>query len=137
MTALSEDRATSYREGIEIDIPVKATTKIYAGSMVCVGGADGYAIPAADASGNIFMGVAMEQADNSSGANGAISVRVRRTGAFEFAASSITQAMVGDLMYVVDDQTFDETDPGNSVVCGRLVKYVSATKGWIDIAKTS
>jgi hypothetical protein len=131
--ALSADRNTTYRDGIELEFPVKAATKIYAGSMVCVGAADGYAIPAADAAGNIFVGVAVEQADNSSGANAAINVRVRRKGVFDFAASSILQAHVGDVMYVVDDQTFDETTPGNSVVAGILVKYVSATRGWIDI----
>lgn len=135
MTALTKDRGTTYREGIEIEIPVYTNVVIYAGSLVCVGGAHGYAIPAADASGNILVGVAMEQADNTGGASGAINVRVRRTGVFEFAASSITQAHVGDIMYVVDDQTIDETSPGNSVVAGRLVKYVSATKGWVDIGQ--
>lgn len=133
MTALSADRNTTYRDGLEIEFPVKAAAKIYAGSMVCLEGASGYAIPAADASGNQFIGVALEQADNTSGGNGAINVRVRRTGVFEFAASSIGQAQVGDVMYVVDDQTVDETNPGNSVVAGRLVKYTSATKGWVDI----
>lgn len=133
MTALSVDRNTTYRDGVEIELPVYQSVKIYAGSLVCVNGSGGYAIPAADASGNIFMGVAMEQADNSSGSSGDITVRVRRKGVYKFGASSITQAMVGDLMYVVDDQTIDETSPGNSVVAGILVKYVSATVGWIDI----
>ena len=53
MSALTRDRATSYREGIEVEFPVAAATKIYAGSMVCVN-AGGYAgprrIPAATAS---------------------------------------------------------------------------------------
>lgn len=135
MTALARDRATPYREGVEIDYLVKGSTKIYDGSLVCVTGAGGYAIPAADAAGNIFVGMALRYVDNSAGADGAKTVRVRRMGVFEFNASSITQAMVGDLMYVVDDQTFDETSPGNSIPCGVLVKYVSATKGWIDIAQ--
>jgi hypothetical protein len=133
MCALSADRNTAYRDGIELEFPVKAAAKIYAGSMVCLEGASGYAIPAADASGNQFIGVALEQADNTGAGNGAITVRVRRTGVFEFAASSIAQAQVGDVMYIVDDQTVDETNPGNSVIAGRLVKYVSATKGWVDI----
>ena len=70
MSALTRDRATSYREGIEVEFPVAAATKIYAGSMVCVN-AGGYARPAADTSGYRFAGVAMEQVDNTAGADGA------------------------------------------------------------------
>ncbi len=130
---LAADRKTNYRDGVEIDLPVKTLTKIYAGSMVCLDAA-GYAVPAADAAGNIFAGVAMEQADNSAGLDGALSVRVRRLGVFEYKATSIAQANLGAQMYVVDDETFDESDPGNGVLCGVLVKYISATRGWIDIA---
>ncbi len=132
MTALSADRATEYREGLILDFPVKETTKIYAGSVVCIENSSGYAVPAANTSGLQFVGVAEAQADNSSGSNGDIKVTVRRKGVFRFAASSINQAVVGDIMYAIDDQTFDETG-SNGVVVGRLVKYVSATEGWIDI----
>jgi hypothetical protein len=135
MAALTRDRATSYREGVEVEYPVAASARIYAGSLVCVD-TSGYAAPAADASGFKFAGVALEQVDNSAGANGAVSVRLRRAGVFEFDAASITQAMVGDAMYVVDDHTFDDAaGPANDVRVGQLVKYVSATKGWIDIAR--
>lgn len=132
--AATKDRATPYQEGIEIPFPVLTNVKIFAGTLVCVGAAHGYAIPAADAAGNIFVGIAMEQADNTGLASGAKWVKVRRQGVFEFPASSITQAMVGDLMYVVDDQTFDETSPGNNVICGKLVRFISTTKGMIDIS---
>ncbi|MCK9376209.1 MAG: hypothetical protein M0P73_08670 [Syntrophobacterales bacterium] len=56
MSALTRDRATPYREGIEVEYPVAANTKIYAGSLVCVNAA-GFAMPAADASGYRFVGV--------------------------------------------------------------------------------
>jgi hypothetical protein len=135
MAALTRDRATSYREGIELDFPVAASTKLYAGSLVCVN-ADGYAVPAADTSGYIFVGVALEQVDNSAGANGAKNVRIRREGVFEFDAASISQAMVGSPMYAVDDHTFDDAaGPTNDIKVGVLVKYGSATKGWLDIAR--
>jgi hypothetical protein len=78
----------------------------------------------------------MEQQDNGSGANGEKVVRVRRTGVFEFDAASITQAMAGDAMYALDDHSFDDAAGAtNDVKVGVLVKYVSATKGWIDIAR--
>ena len=135
MSALTRDRATPYREGIEVEYPVAANTKIYAGSLVCVNTA-GYATPAADTSGYRFAGVAMEQVDNSGGSDGGKNVRVRRAGVFEFDAVSITPDMVGAPMYAADDHTFDDAaGPTNGIKVGLLVKYVSATKGWIDIAR--
>jgi hypothetical protein len=135
MSALSRDRATPYREGIEVEYPVAANTTIYAGSLVCVS-ATGYAVPAADTSGYRFAGVAMEQVDNSDGSDGGKTVRLRRAGVFEFDAVSISQDMVGAAMYAADDHTFDDADgPTNDIKVGLLVKYVSATKGWIDIAR--
>jgi len=135
MSALTRDRATPYREGIEVEYPVATNTKIYAGSLVCVNAA-GYAVPAADTSGFQFAGVAMEQTDNSGGSDGAQIVKLRRAGVFEFDAVSLTQAMVGLDMYAKDDHTFADTAGAtNHIKVGRLVKYVSATKGWVDIAR--
>jgi hypothetical protein len=135
MSALTRDRATPYREGIEVEYLVAANTKIYAGSLVGIN-ATGYAAPAADTSGYRFAGVALEQVDNSGGSDGGKHVRVRRAGVFEFDAASISQAMVGAAMYAVDDHTFDDAaGPTNDIKVGLLVKYVSATKGWIDIAR--
>ena len=133
MAALTKDRATPYRDGIEIEFPVAANIKIYAGSLVCAN-TSGYLLPAADTAGLRSIGVALEQVDNTGGANGAKKVRVRRTGVFEFDAYSITQSMVGTPMYVVDDHTVDDASgPINDIRVGILVKYVSDTKGWIDI----
>jgi len=135
MSALTRDRATPYREGIEVEYSVAANLKIYAGSLVCVSAA-GYAVPAADTSGYRFAGVAMEQVDNSGGSAGGKTVKLRRAGVFEFDAVSITQDMVGAAMYASDDHTFDDAaGPTNDIKVGLLVKYVSATKGWIDIAR--
>jgi len=133
MAGLTKDRATPYRDGIEIDFPVAANTKIFAGSLVC-SNTSGYAVPAADAAGLKFLGVALEQMDNTAGANGAKTVRLRRTGNFLFDAASISQSMVGSSMYVMDDHTIDDAaGPTNDIRLGILVKYVSDTKGWIDI----
>jgi hypothetical protein len=135
MSALTRDRATPYREGIEMEYSVAANTKIFAGSLVCVN-ATGYAVPAADTSGYRFAGVAMEQVDNSGGSDGGQVLRLRRAGVFEFDAGSITQDMVGADMYAADDHTFDDAaGPTNDIKVGQLVKYVSATRGWIDIAR--
>ncbi len=135
MAALTKDRATPYREGIEIEFPVAANSKIYSGSLVCAN-TSGYAVPAADTAGLKFLGVALEQVDNTGGANGAKIVRLRRTGVFEFDATSVTQAMVGTAMYVKDDHTVDDAaGTTNDIKVGELVKYVADTKGWIDISR--
>lgn len=135
MSALTKDRATAYRDGIEVEYRVAANAKIFAGSLVCVN-SSGFAVPAADTAGFKFIGVALQQVDNSGGANGAKIIRVRRSGVFEFAAGSITQAMVGDPMYALDDQTFDDAGGAtNDIKVGALVKYEAAGKGWIDIGK--
>jgi hypothetical protein len=135
MAALTKDRATPYREGVEMEFPVATAVKIYAGSLVCVN-ANGFAAPAADTAGLRLAGVALEQVDNTTGADGTKNVRLRRQGVFEFDAASITQAMVGDPMFVVDDHTFDDAaGTTNDVKVGVLVKFGSATKGWIDIAR--
>jgi len=135
MAALTKDRATPYRDGIEVEFPVAANSKIYSGSLVCAN-TSGYAVPAADTAGFTFLGVALEQVDNTGGANGVKKIRLRRTGVFEFDAASITQDMVGDDMFSVDDHTMDDAaGTTNDIRIGKLVKYVADTKGWIDISR--
>lgn len=134
MTALSADRQTtrkdmgaggikSYPAGVDV---------IYQGGMVGIP-SDGYVEAMVVGTCLRFAGVAVEKVDNSGGSNGDLDVRVYTKGVYKFAASSITQAMVGKMMYAVDDQTFDD-DPGvYGVPVGILVEYVSTTEGWIDI----
>jgi hypothetical protein len=135
--ALTANRYSKNIVGDEIEIPVKAGQHIYAGGMVCVAPANGYAYAATTTASRIFMGVAVEEADNTLGNDGDITVKVKRKGVFLFDASSITQAMVGTLMYVVDDCTFDDSTGAGTVECGILVKFVSVTSGWIDIGRQS
>lgn len=134
--ALTANRHSKMIVGDVIELPVKAAAHIYAGGFVCVNGSDGYAIPGVDASGNVCMGIAESEADNTNGGNGDIVVRVRRTGVFRMAATSIAITSVGTVMYCqASADTFDETSGGNAVKCGILVGYISATEGWIDISR--
>lgn len=77
--ALAADKALEYTEGVEVGFPVDDGDKIYAGALVCVN-ADGYAVPGGDTAGLIFVGVAIEQVDNTLGQDGDKTVRVRRRG---------------------------------------------------------
>lgn len=127
MTALTADRKTpQYGLGQHPEkrvVPVAASTKIYAGSLVALN-ASGYAIPTSADSAFKILGVAEAQADNSSGSAGAINVTVLR-GCFGFVNSSSTDALssvdIGALCYAVDDQTLARTSSrGVRPIVGRV-----------------
>lgn len=134
MTALSADKKTEYREGVDISLPVDDGDIIYAGALACVN-ADGYIVPGSDTEGLIFVGVAREYADNSGGQDGDVSAVVRRHGLFKMALGhSISQANVGDNVFIVDDQTVDLTAyTTNDIFCGVIAEYIDATHAWVDI----
>lgn len=133
MTALSENRYTKFRDGLITAHPVKAGARIYKGSLVCAD-ATGYAVPGADTAGLIFLGVALEQADNADGANGAKTVRVQTQGVFSFAkAGSIAQAQSGAALYVYDDQTVALVGTtAQDVLCGRL-EAIDGADVWVRL----
>jgi len=131
MTALAADRITEKKLPGLKSYPVKDGAKIYAGGLVAVQ-SDGHAIPAADTAALRVVGVATHTIDNTSGADGDKWVDCE-TGIFKFAASSITQAMIGQMMYVVDDQTFDDAVGTNGVKAGKLMEFISTTLGWIKV----
>jgi len=107
VTALADDRQTPAQEVELKGYLVAASTTIYKGGMVAVNDA-GHLVMASDAANLRVVGVADERVDNSAGSAGDKKCRVRSGRAFDFNATAITQAMVGDLMFVVDDNTFDD-----------------------------
>jgi len=133
MTALATNKDTQYKEGAMLSFPVEDNVHIYKGALVCTNGA-GYLTPGAATSGNVLAGVAFEECDNTltGHTQGGKTCRVLRHGVVLVGATSITQAMLGEMMYIVDDQTVDETAV-TEINAGILVEYVSATAGWIDI----
>jgi len=131
--ALAADTQIPRKEAGLQSYPVAETTTIYKGALVCVN-TSGYLVPAADTAGYRFKGIAYEQVDNSSGSNGDLNCRVHTGDVHQLACSSITQAMVGQMMYVVDDSAVDDTAT-NFIAVGRLVQYDSATSGWVDISQ--
>lgn len=135
MTALTKDRNTPVREGELFSFGVATNVKIFAGSIVMLN-ATGYATKGATATGQIAAGRAEALADNTGGADGAISVDVR-AGVFKFANSAagdaITIAEVGDTCYIVDDQTVAKTDgTGTRSAAGKIVG-VDSDGVWVRI----
>jgi len=134
-TGSTADRPTQYQDGKQIDVPVYIATTIYSGTMVC-SNSYGYAVECTDAAPatTIFLGVAMQHvAAADAVASGTMTVTVRRSGWFKFKATGIDQTMIGAPMYIKYDNEFDNTS-SYYVPCGRLVKVVSTTSGWIDIS---
>lgn len=134
MAALTEDRDTPRRDGVQFDFPVAAGTKIYAGALVAMNSA-GYATKGAVSTTLRGVGVAEEQVDNSAGSNGDKRVKVRR-GTFRFANSSsgdaITLADVGSDCYIVDDQTVAKTNGSNTRSIAGKVSDVDAQGVWVE-----
>lgn len=108
---------------------------IYKDALVCVEPTYGYALPGADKASYRFVGVATEECDNTLTGHtaGGKSVRVWHNGEFLLPATSITQAMTGQVLYLVDDATVDDVTVTNFVPVGVLVEYVSATSGWVRL----
>jgi hypothetical protein len=131
---LAADKALEYTEGVELDFPVINADIIYAGSFVCVNAA-GYALPGSDTAGLIFEGVALDRADNSLGSAGDIRVPLRRRGLVNATlATAITQANVGDNVFLVDDESVDLAgNTTNDIFCGIIAKYIDTTHAMIDI----
>jgi len=119
MANLTADRNTAAKTlGRRISLKVKAATKIFAGSIVAVEAATGFAVPAGDVVGHQVVGRAEEQVDNSAGANGDKEVRVSK-GVFKWVnnGSAVVQATIGDSVMAADDNSVKPTST-NSIAVG-------------------
>ncbi len=134
MTALTADRNTPAREGGMIDRPVAASTLIWAGALVCQS-ATGFAVPGSTATGLVVLGRAEERVDNSLGADGDLTIRIKR-GVFRFvnsaAADEITGTEIGSPAWIVDDQTVAKTNGTNTRSLAGTVDDVDAQGVWVD-----
>lgn len=112
MTALTADRSTRLVFGDVFELPVAASTVIFAGSLTAINAA-GYATKGAVAATLKQFGCAQERVDNSAGADGAKTIKVT-TGIFRWANSAsgdlITTAEIGSDCFIVDDQTVAKTN---------------------------
>ncbi len=131
--ALAADKKLEYKEGVEVPVPVKTATEIFAGSFLCVD-ATGWGVPGADTAGLIFQGVSRTYVPSTSG-NGAATAIARRRGLIKTTlGTAITQANVGDNVFLVDDQTVDLIgNVSNGIFCGVIAEYVDTTHAFIDI----
>jgi hypothetical protein len=127
------ERNTEQRNGDLINPPVAASTKIEAGKLVCAN-ATGYAVEGSTATTLTALGRAEETVDNSAGADGALTVQVRR-GTFKFknsATNPVTQASLGKTVYVEDDETVAKDASTTKSAAGKCVELASDGV-WVEI----
>ncbi|AOJ10594.1 hypothetical protein [Burkholderia mayonis] len=115
MTALTADRDTVSRAGLLFSYPAKSSVLFFTGAIAAIDTATGFATKGAESTTLKGAGIVQEQVDNTTGADGATRVTIRR-GQWRVANSAgvdqLTLKDVGSPAYIVDDQTVAKTDGG-------------------------
>jgi len=132
MVALTADRNTPERSGVEIADVMGASQSIFIGSIV-MRNASGHLIKGATATGSTGVGRAEERGVSTTA--GVTNLRVR-PGVFRFANSSagdlIAQADVGAVCYIVDDQTVAKTNGTSTRSAAGIIRAVDAQGVWVE-----
>lgn len=135
MTALSANLEIPRQDG-HIQDMAAGVDILYQNALAIVNAA-GYVMAGTDVTAQWFAGVVVEKVDNSGGSAGDLDVRLYRDGVFPYAATGMAADDVGDLAYILDDQTVGllaQSALTAGVLCGKIIRVESATKVWIDIA---
>ena len=112
-------------------LPVKGGSHVFKGAFVGLNGGCARGLLA----GDLFVGVAYEEVDNSAGSDGALSVRVFTIGDFEHVLASASRVNNRSPVFASDDGTLTMTAAGNSFVghqidvpaTNRIVLRIQAT----------
>jgi len=132
MAAATEDVQLIQQDGLTVEIPVKASTTIYAGTLVCVD-ASGWAVPASDTANLRRAGFATARADNSAGSNGDIKVTVSLRAGWmnNDGTNPVTAASLfgGAAAEVKDDNTVAVTAGTTNNIAAGKVLAIDATEG--------
>lgn len=128
MTALTESRLIDFKlrtdpRGDTLELPMGAAETIYENGFVGVDPA-GYA--KAFVPGDLFVGIATEEVDNSAGAAAAETVKMVVSGAIEHTLSGAALTDIGKPVYATDDGTIALTGHPDAYV-GRIERYTAAS----------
>lgn len=108
---------------------------VFKGSLAGIKRATGYV--RALVAGDVFAGVAYEEADNTGGAGGDLAVRLYTQGDFIMPVNNAAQGWAGAPVYAVDDATASVVFGGGQSACGVLIEALSATTGIVRIRPAS
>lgn len=130
--ALTKDRNTASQKAAVITVAVAASANIHAGALI-VANATGFAAPGSTATGLTYLGRAEEAVDNAAGIDGAAHVTIMRQRAFKFKNDgSVTQASLGKLCYIVDDETLAATDGTGTRSAAGIVVGIESDGVWVE-----
>lgn len=134
MAALTADKKREVSgTPLGIKIPVAGSTTIYKGALVVLD-AGGDAVPATDASGLPFMGVAAETVDNSGGSDGDKTIVVERGHVELLNHSALVAADRGKNVVVSDDNTVTDANAAtNDLKVGTLIDLPASGKARVLI----
>lgn len=134
MTALTASRLTPTRLRTRLNRSVAASALCHAGALAVLD-ASGDVKPGVTATGLRGLGRFMDMVDNSTGSAGDKTAEIGQDSArFENSAGGdeLTAADIGEVCYVVDDQTVAKTSGGGTRSIAGLVADVDDQGVWID-----
>lgn len=129
--AVTSNQLIKRRDGNKVAYPVAASQHIRQGTLVF--GAGGYATGVTGSGANVFLGVAIHEADNSTGSAGDIKVEVWRCGEFELVGSGFTVADAGKEAFATDNYTIGVAAAANAVRIGKVTEFISATRLFVAV----
>ncbi len=112
MAKLTEDVTRIFETQTDSNaVSVAAGEKIFKGAVVgCAATGYGRSFQV----GDTLMGIALDSADNTNGADGDIKVDVKGAGKIVLEFESVTQEKIGSSVYVTDDNTFSLEESGGT-----------------------
>ena len=129
MTVQTTTIQRSHRGNREVytAVGVKAGTKILGGMLACRAAAEDVAQPAADTAGFVFLGMAVDELDNTNGADGVVDPsrpeRTIRTTDGEYAYPvDGADPLPGQAALVFDASTVSADATVNSIKCGQFTR---------------
>lgn len=131
--ALTQDRNTAERTGDLIAAGVAAAVKCHAGGIAVLD-ASGNIKPGVTATGLLCVGRFEAPVDNSAGLADAVSATAKR-GTFRYGNSANADAIsadeIGDVCYIVDDETVAKTSGGATRSVAGIIADVDSAGVWV------
>lgn len=124
-------RRKNVQNAVSNDHPVKAATHIYAGAAV---GEDS-GVARGLVAGDVFLGFAVGEEDNSTGAAAARRVAVEAGMQVELDVTGASATSIGEKVYASADNAFTLTAGSNSLI-GYVRQHISGTKCWVETIAT-
>jgi len=118
-------------DGIEA-FKVAASSRLYQGAMAMQVVGTGYAVRAADTANGRFIGIVVEEANETSAVDGGAIVRCYTEGVFPITLASAAITDIGKTVYATDDNVVALTST-NLVAVGTVVGLAGTNLAWVKI----